>query len=655
MRKQGPGQGYSSNLYIGIHPLYTLKTPRVSLAYGKYISTHTDSSLATLPCPPLTPKVNRLRNFFKRSKRARSSCLISSGGWIWDHDHIRDLLVSVGRSFPIGTVMLLEAGGEVRFETRPVEGVEDKVSGNQKPEKLILDGQQRLTTLTQVISLEEPVYARTSKRKKVKRHYYFNIRKALKGPEALEGALIAVDENRKLYTRFRRNVELDLSTTELECRKLYFPCNRIMNANDWEIVLHKVAPDHIGIYFDFRERVIDPLREYQIPVIQLKKKISKEAVCSVFEKVNTGGVQLTVFELVTASYAADGYNLRADWFGSKEQSGDSRKGRLEKAPLLKGIEATAFLQGISLLHTHDRSLADIRADKIGKQVRPVGAKRGDILRLPLAAWKNWADSLEAGFRKSAVFLRKQGFYSTREVPYRTQLVPLAAVLTRLGGNKWLEPQIYQKLMQWFWSGVLGELYGSAVETRMANDYEGLIKWIDVGDPPRTVKEAIFHAERFDTLRSRSSAAYKGVNALVLRENARDWFLKTSIEDLYAEGYDWNIHHIFPVAWCNKQDPPVSAERYQSILNKTSISRKANLMMSGKAPSQYIPLLQSATEQDDAQMDKLLKSHFLSSRRLRQDAYDKFIEDRRDRLSQLIETAMGKPVIPVGVADLGGEN
>ena len=583
-------------------------------------------------------------------------------GWIWDHDHIRDLLVSVGRSFPIGTVMLLEAGGKVRFETRPVEGVEDKVPTNQKPEKLILDGQQRLTTLTQVISLEEPVYALASKSKKVYRHYYFNIRKAVEAPEALDEALISVDESRKQYTKFRRDVELDLSTTELECRQLYFPCSKIMDANNWENVFYKelykeaatgeAAQEQIQIYQKFRDQVLTAFRECQIPVIQLKKETPKEAVCLVFEKVNTGGVQLTVFELVTASYAAEGYNLRADWFGSNAHTGDSRKERLEKAPLLKGLEATAFLQGISLLHTHD--LSDVKSGKGGKQVRPVSAKRGEILKLPLAAWKSWADRLEAGFEEAAVFLRKQGFYDTRELPYKTQLVPLAAVLTRLG-DRWLEPQMYERLTQWFWSGVLGELYGRSADTLIANDYEGLLKWIEGGEPPSTVKEANFHAERFDTLRSRSSAAYKGINALVSREGASDWFWKISVEDLYAEGYDLDIHHIFPVAWCEGQKTPVPWERYQSILNKTPISKKANLKLGGKAPSQYIPQIQEKIGIDDKQMDQLLESHFLSSNLLRQDAFDKFIEDRRDRLSQLIEIAMGKPVIPVGTADPGGVN
>lgn len=82
-------------------------------------------------------------------------------GWVWDDEHVRSLLVSLGRSFPVGAVMLLETGGEVRFEVRPVENVPS--SGLPSPEKLILDGQQRLTTLTQVLKLQGPVKTTTGK------------------------------------------------------------------------------------------------------------------------------------------------------------------------------------------------------------------------------------------------------------------------------------------------------------------------------------------------------------------------------------------------------------------------------------------------------------------------------------------------------------
>ena len=571
-------------------------------------------------------------------------------GWVWDDNHIRDLLVSIGRSFPIGAIMLLKAGGEVRFQTRPVEGLEDSVPTNRAPERLILDGQQRLTTLTQAISLDTPVRTKTAQGKKIKRHYYFDIRRAMDAPHALDEAVVAVDENRQLRTNFGRDVKLDVATTERECQKLHFPCSQILDSDDWETTLYEVAPDQLGLYMAFRNQVLKPFRNYQIPVIQLEKETTKEAVCLVFEKVNTGGEPLTVFELVTASYAAEGYNLRDDWFGSRVRKAESRKERLEEDALLNGIQATEFLQGISLLHTHELRKADLGAGKTGKQVRPVSGKRADVLRLPLDAWTRWADKLEVGFRDAARFLRKECFYHRRELPYGTQVVPLAAVLTRLR-DRWLEPRIYDKLARWFWSGVLGELYGGAVETRMANDYDELLGWFEDDDAlPRTVRDANFQPERFDTLRTRLSAAYKGINVLVLREGSKDWFWKATIKELDAIEIGLDIHHIFPRKWCTDQKT-IDRGRYESILNKTQISYKANRKIGGDAPSLYLPRIQSQKQValDNAAMNDLLASHALSPELLRADAFDSFLEDRRRRLSRLVEKAMGKPVVKIAVA------
>ena len=566
-------------------------------------------------------------------------------GWVWDDDHIRDLLVSIARSFPIGAVMLLETGGDVRFQTRPVEGAESGIPKEQQPEKLILDGQQRLTTLFQALASDSFVNTRTSKGKSIKRYYYFDIKKALENPLALDEAIIAVDENRQRRTNFGRDVELDLSTRELECQQLCFPCSQIMVSDDWETTLHKVAPEHFAAYMDFRNLVLTPFRNYQLPVILLKKETTKEAVCLVFEKVNTGGVSLSVFELITASYAADGYNLRDDWFGSRQRNVESRKARIEKDELLKGIEATEFLQAISLLHTHEQRKADLAAGKTGKQVRPVSAKRADVLQLPLSAWQTWATPLETGFKLAGRFLRKECFYSRKELPYSTQLVPLAAVLARLE-ERWLEPKIYEKLSRWYWCGVLGELYGGAVETRIANDYEELLAWFEDDEAvPRTVRDANFQPERFNTLRSRLSAAYKGINILVLREGARDWFWKAGIQELDAHEVALDIHHIFPRAWCETHG--ISRDRYDTLLNKTPISYKANRKIGGDAPSQYVGKIQSEKQVGltDQEMDALLASHALSPALLRADNFEEFIEDRRRKLSKLIEKAMGKQLIP----------
>lgn len=374
-------------------------------------------------------------------------------GWVWDDDHVQSLLVSIARSFPIGAVMLLETGGEVRFEVRPVEGAESGVR-NRNPDQLILDGQQRLTSLTQAVGLKAPVATRTNKGKDIWRHYYFHIPTALEGPERLEDALIAVDENRQQRSDFGRKVDLDLSTTELECQQLYFPCDRVLDWSAWLQDLNIHNPDAISAFLEFQKDILSAFNDYQIPLIELKKETTKEAVCLVSEKVNTGGVQLSVFELITASFAADGYNLRDDWYGSEIRGKRSRRERLLSESLLEDIESTDFLQAITLLATRKRKYEDIAAGKTGKQVRPVSAKRSSVLELTLDQHLAWTDRVEQGFIEAARFLRKQSSYSRRELPYRTQLVPLAALMTELG-ERWREPRIFDKLSRWFWCGLLG--------------------------------------------------------------------------------------------------------------------------------------------------------------------------------------------------------
>ncbi len=209
-------------------------------------------------------------------------------------------------------------------------------------------------------------------------------------------------------------------------------------------------------------------------------------------------------------------------------------------------------------------------------------------------------------------------------------------------ERWREPQIHQKLARWFWCGVLGELYGGAVETRIANDVEELLAWIDgTGDLPRTINDANFQVDRLGSLTSRLSAAYKGINVLVLREGAHDLFWKSRIRDLENDDVFLDIHHIFPKDWCEKKGIP--RRQYDSIINKTPISYKANRMIGGSAPSVYLATLQSHPQVkiDDITMNELLRSHHIPVAPLRADNFEAFYEQRQKELLELIERAMGK--------------
>jgi hypothetical protein len=565
-------------------------------------------------------------------------------GWVWDDEHIRSLMVSIARSFPIGAVMLLETGGEAKFQERPVEGV--TTANGAKPDRWILDGQQRLTSLTQVLKLTTPVTTQDANKREIKRYYYFDIVKTLAGPATLDDAIVPVPDDRVIRTNFGRDVVLDLSTPEKEYECFHFPCNQILNSDVWEVGLNKAHPERFGQYMEFRQLILSAFRSYLVPLIELKKGTSKEAVCLVFEKVNTGGVQLSVFELVTATYAADNFNLRRNWYGEGQEKG--RHAELAVKPLLKDIAATDFLQGISLLHTYERQQQDQQDGKTGKAITPVSAKREHILSMPLSAYQKWADKLMTGFFEAEQFLTHLGFHDAKFLPYRAQLVPLAGALTLIG-DRWLEPQVQDKLARWFWCGVFGELYGSASETRIALDLQGLLKWIDEpGAPtPTTVVDAGFQASRLDTMRSRTSAAYRGLYVLLQHRGARDFFWKARMVEIDRNDKGIDIHHIFPKKWCHAQNIP--AKVYDSIVNKTAISYRANRKIGGSPPSEYLAELQTskAVQLNDQNMDAILRTHCIDSTFLRADDFQGFFEARRATLLSLVEEAMGKQAVSSG--------
>jgi len=308
-------------------------------------------------------------------------------------------------------------------------------------------------------------------------------------------------------------------------------------------------------------------------------------VCLVFEKVNTGGVPLSIFELVTATYAADNTNLRDEWYGNKDSGVKGFQERLNQIKLLKSVEPTEFLQGLSLLYTYARRKEDLANGRTGKQATGVSAKREAVLSLPLESYQRYKEKLFIGYKHAAKFLRGEAFFSNYDLPYSSQIIPLAALMAMLK-EKWQEPVIRNKITKWFWSGVIGELYGGSSETRIALDLQELMDWINnEGDEPSTIRVATFNADRLNTLRSRNSAAYKGINVLIQREGARDFFWKTKIHEL--DESDWeesklDIHHIFPQEWCQKKG--ITHKSFNSILNKTAISSKANRMIGGKTPT-----------------------------------------------------------------------
>jgi hypothetical protein len=549
-------------------------------------------------------------------------------GWVWDDDHIRSLIASVSLSYPVGAVMLLETGGEgVRLKPRTVEGAPP--ANGKVPEKLILDGQQRLTSLYLSLRSGKAVPTRTEKGQDIDRVYFFDMKACLDPEMDRFDAIISLPPDKVLRTDFGREVVLDISTRTKEYEKRLLPLSVIIDTaaySEWKIGFYEhyqFAPEDSRFLAQFDQQVWMRFQQYKVPVIELLKETPKEAVCQVFEKVNTGGVSLSVFELITATFAADDYNMREDW--------DARSDRLNCVNPLQAIDATAFLTGVTLLSSYQRQLVAGSA---------VSCKRKDVLRLTLEDFKKYSTPLEVGFKAAARLLAREKVFDTRNLPYTTQLIPLGAICAILG-DRFEQDPIKQKLARWYWCGVFGELYGGANETRFAQDLPDVLKWIDGGEEPRTVKDASFAPTRLLSLQTRQSAAYKGLMGLLMQKGSLDFLNGDPIELTTYFDLAIDIHHIFPRAYCESQG--YKSRKWNSVINKAPLSARTNRLIGGKAPSSYLTNLEKNHHVTAQRLDEIIASHQVTPLVMRNDNFDTFIVERAISLLDLIQNAMGKTI------------
>jgi hypothetical protein len=171
---------------------------------------------------------------------------------------------------------------------------------------------------------QEPVQTQDIRKKPVSGWFYIDIEAALRDDENREDTIKFIPEDKKLRS-FRGEIAKDYSNTESEYQDRFFPLNKVFESDRWmqEYMKHWGYDESATqIFFNFKNEILDKFITYQVPVIELPSETPKEAVCQVFEKVNTGGVTLTVFELLTATFAADDFVLRADWDEKRQRIAD---------------------------------------------------------------------------------------------------------------------------------------------------------------------------------------------------------------------------------------------------------------------------------------------------------------------------------------------
>ena len=544
-------------------------------------------------------------------------------GWVWEDNRIKALLASLTLKYPVGAIMLLESGGDFHFKCKNIEGSGDEY---KNPESMILDGQQRMTSTFQAMRSKNAVSTWSDQKKAIKRFYYLDIEKALNTTTDRIDAIISVDENKQIRGNIGRDVLLDLSTEELEFKNKMIPFNKMTQANEineWRNKYqdyYNFEPNIIKEYQQIDTNIIQPILNYRIPIIKVLKEAPKEAVCQVFENVNQGGVPLTVFELLTATFAADNFDLKEHWNKVKEI--------FEQYETLKKFDNTSFLIAMTLLIAMRKNST-------------VSCKRKDVLNLDYKDYEKNEEDLVNGFKKAYKLLVEMNIYSVYDIPYSTQLIPLAVICTLLD-KEFENSSIKEKIKQWFWCGVFGELYGGANETRYALDVKQVYDWIKGKEElPKTINDCNFNTMRLLGLQTKNSAAYKGIMALILNNRSCDWIngMEMGVQTYLDERSD--IHHIFPQDYCIKMN--YDKKKWNSIINKTLLFFSTNRYIGGTSPSDYMNKIIRNKNISKEQLKSHISSHMINADLLENNKFEEFIIDRAIKILDGIERCTGKKI------------
>jgi len=510
--------------------------------------------------------------------------------FVWTREEVADLVRSIVRGYFIGSLLLLRCDpAKPPFAPIRLRGAKEW-EAEPSPELLILDGQQRISSLIYALTAPDLSLKDSSKR----RWFFLNLDVLLEEP----------DNDEIVFDRAKRELR-GLDQTETQFEQHILPCEALLSSKrfyhwqygfeDW---LRANRPDEVEV---FRENwrhhwtsAVDRFQDFEVPLVELPRVEESDGeaigrVCAIFEKLNSTGVDLSVYDLLTARLYRSEIKLHDLWDEACKKHRRLAQWSSGKADQNKfGVLVLRTLALLRGLDPKPRILIDLKPAGFEDDWRRAAAAMERALELV-------ENVSEDGF----------GVFDAKWLPGYGLIPVLAALRARIDDEK-LGDTERADLRHWYWSNVFMERYSSAVESKSRKDYSEMTKhWFDGGPVPEVLTDArtVIGSPSFRIRGSASyaSAVYSGVFCLLAIRHARDWRRGEHIQ--LQELQD---HHIFPQAFLKRHGVSKRAE-LNTIANRTLISNETNGKIRDKAPADY---LANADVFPNGPNGELLEPHFI---------------------------------------------
>jgi hypothetical protein len=520
--------------------------------------------------PELNPTSLKIDKLISRIDNGEIKIPAFQRGYVWRQNQIIELLESLVKQYPIGSILLWEATEKEKLKsTRNIAGYRIPDRGENWPVNYVLDGQQRLSSIYAVLSE--------------------NIEQ--------EGSKEKYNPNTDIF-----EIYYDFA------RKTFLPKSEVVKKSGSLVLLRNIVDpiklvDELSTldkqYHTDAKRLSSVFLNYELPIVQIKNR-TREEVGVIFERINNTGTKLDILDLMTAWTWTEDFHILDAIDDLLEELDEKSFGSMDHKLVLQ------IVSGIIIGSTQTGNILRLTGERVRDN------------------WKN----VEEAIKGAVDFLSTEIKCSNIEfLPYHQQLIPLCRFFSK---NKRQTTEQIEVLKRFFWKTSFSDRYSTGQTTsKLDADIDFIDKVLDYDFTDIEKYRATISTEDLIQAQfSKSNPITRAYLLLSAQFNPLDLTNSRTIDlgDALSAFNRKQYHHVFPNSFLNKRGEPKN-KRF-SVVNFCYLPANSNRKISNKAPSEYFSSIVPA-----ARKAEILKSNLLPDENViyENDDYDQFLEKRASLL------------------------